>query len=165
MAPPTKPAANTSTSTRIEHAMATHHCRVLNEKSCAIAGGPQGTIIVVCPGAVIWMTPPQAHISFDDPFSVGMLPTSIVGEPGAHGAGVTGTHGIGVKAPSAAAVAAATTGLDIELHVPNGGTFTMGTLSMIVAAGVPVSTALTGRTASVLGAVPKLHCITAPMQT
>jgi len=111
------------------------------------------------------MTPPHAHISFDESFSVGMLPTSIVGEPGAHGAGVTGTHGIGVKTPSAAAVAAATVGFDSELHMPNGGTFVIGTLSMIVAAGVPVSTALTGRTTSELGAAPKLHCITAPMQT
>jgi len=111
------------------------------------------------------MTPPHAHISFDDSFSVGMLPTSMVGDPGAHGAVVTGTHGIGVIAPSAAAVAAASTGVDVELHMPKGGMFTIGTLSMIVAAGVPVSTALTGRTTSVLGAAPKLHCITAPMQT
>ena len=61
------------------------------------------------------MTPPHAHISFDDSFSAGMLPIRTVGAPGAHGAGIVGTHGIGVSTPSAAAVAAATVGFAIEL--------------------------------------------------
>ena len=95
-----------------------------------------------------------------------MLPIKTVGEPGAHGAGVTGTHGMGVRTPRAAAVAAATVGFDGELHMPNGGMFTMGALSMIVAAGgPPASTWLVGKTTRLLGATPKLHCIIAPIQT
>src|SRR5438067_13178294 len=96
-----------------------------------------GSITVNSPGLVIWMTPPQVHISFEELVSAGMLPISTVGAPGTHGAGVTGTHGMGVNTPRAAAVAAATVGFDGELHMPNGGIFTMGALSMMVAAGGP----------------------------
>jgi hypothetical protein len=74
-------------------------------------------------------------------------------------------HGIGVSTPNAAAVAAITTGFDGLEHVPNGGTFTIGAKSMMVAAGVPVRTRLAGSTASVDGAAPKLHCMSAPAQT
>jgi hypothetical protein len=59
--------------------------------------------------------------------SAGILAICTVGEPGAHGALVTGMHGIGVNAPIAAAVAAATIGLANELHIPNGGMFSIGT--------------------------------------
>ena len=38
----------------------------------------------------------------------GIFATKTVGEPGLQGAGTTGKHGMGVKAPIAAAVAAAT---------------------------------------------------------
>ncbi len=48
-----------------------------------------------------------------------------------------GTHGIGVRTPNAAAVAAITVGLEGEEHMPNGGTFTIGFPSIIVAAGGP----------------------------
>src|SRR6185436_1869208 len=94
-----------------------------------------------------------------------MLAIKTVGAPGAHGAGITGTHGIGVNAPNAAAVAAATVGFAIDEHMPNGMMFTIGLLSMMLASGVCVSVLLTGNTASVLGAAPKLHCIVAPMHT
>jgi len=95
-----------------------------------------------------------------------MLPIITVGTPGVQGADVTGTQGMGVNTPSAAAVAAATVGLEGEEHMPNGGMLTMGALSMIVAAGVPpASTAFCGNTTRLLGATPKLHCIAAPMQT
>lgn len=50
-----------------------------------------------------------------------------VGAPGTQGAGVAGTQGIGVSTPIAAAVAAATVGLDGDWHMPNGGMFIMGT--------------------------------------
>lgn len=80
-----------------------------------------------------------------------------VGEPTIHGAGVTGTQGMGVKTPRAAAVAAATVGLDGELHIPKGIIFTSGLLSMILASGGPVSTRFCGSTTSELGATPKLH--------
>jgi len=97
--------------------------------------------------------------------SAGMLAIKTVGEPGAHGAGITGTHGIGVSAPNAAAVAAATVGFAMDEHMPNGMMFTIGLLSMMLASGVAVSTLFAGKTASVLGAAPKLHCNIAPMQT
>src|SRR5688500_14698638 len=125
----------------------------------------QGTIVVVCPGLVIWITPPQLHISLELLLSAGMLPMSTVGEPTTQGAAVTGTHGMGVSTPSAAAVAAATVGLDGDWHMPNGGMFTIGLLSMMLAAGVPVIVLLAGSTTSVLGATPNEHCIMAPMHT
>ena len=49
----------------------------------------------------------------DELFSAGILPINTVGEPGAHGAAVTGIQGIGVSTPSAAAVAA-----DVAAAVP-----------------------------------------------
>jgi hypothetical protein len=94
-----------------------------------------------------------------------MFAIRTVGAPGAQGAGITGTQGIGVNAPKAAAVAAATVGLAIDEHIPNGMMFTIGTLSMMFASGVAVSTLFFGNTTSELGAAPKLHCNIAPMQT
>jgi hypothetical protein len=73
-------------------------------------------------------------------------------------------HGMGARAPRAAAVAAATTGFARLLHVPKGGTFMNGTLSMIVAAGSGPSGRPAGSTLSAEGDVPKLHFIMAPMQ-
>ncbi len=65
-----------------------------------------------------------------------MLPTSAVGAPGTHGAGVTGVHAPGVSTPSAAAVWAAVIGLARLVHSPNGRMLTNGLLSMIVATGM-----------------------------
>jgi len=96
----------------------------------------QGICSVICPGTVTEMTPPQVHISFDISFSAGTLLSRTVGDPGAHGAGVTGTQGIGVNTPIAAAVADATAGLDGVVHIPNGIMLTVGTLSMMFAAGM-----------------------------
>jgi hypothetical protein len=86
-----------------------------------------------------------------------MPPTNAVAEPGIQGAEVMGMQGMGVSTPSAAAVAAATIGLETQLHMPNGNTLTMGTWSMMLAAGAPVITRLAGSTVSTLGATPKLH--------
>ncbi|HEX3683277.1 MAG TPA: hypothetical protein VHU83_12135 [Bryobacteraceae bacterium] len=97
--------------------------------------------------------------------SAGIPPMVTVGAPGAHGAGVTGMHGIGVRAPIAAAVAAATVGFAIELHIPKGMTFTIGLPSIMLAAGVPVITRFAGSTANEDGAAPKLHCSIAPIHT
>ena len=72
---------------------------------------------------------------------------------------------MGVSTPSAAAVAAATVGLEGEQHIPNGMIFTMGMWSMILAPGVVTRTLLTGSTTSVLGAIPNEHCSVAPEQT
>jgi hypothetical protein len=114
---------------------------------------------------LILITPPQLHINVDESFNAGILPINTVGAPTIQGAVVTGMHGTGVKAPLAAAVAAATIGFDIELHWPNARMFTNGTLSIMFAAGVAPTTRLAGSTDNALGAVPKLHCSMAPMQT
>jgi hypothetical protein len=103
------------------------------------------------------------HISLDESFSAGKLPINTVGAPTTHGAGVTGIQGMGVNTPKAAAVAAATMGLAIDEHTPNGGMLAIGMLSMMVAAGVPVITQFTGSTTRLLGAAPKLHWSIAPI--
>ena len=112
---------------------------------------------------MIWITPPQLHITLDVESSAGILPMSTVGEPGVHGAAVAGTQGMGVSTPSAAAVAVITTGFVGAEHMPKGGMFTIGLLSIMVAAGVPVSVLFSGSTTSVEGAAPKLHIIVAPI--
>src|ERR1043166_6840715 len=95
----------------------------------------------------------------------GLPPTTMVAEPGAQGAGMTGTHGCGVRTPEAAAVAAATAGFEALEHIPKGGMFLMGMLSRIVAPGVPASNWFSGVTTRALGAAPKLHVIIAPAVT
>jgi hypothetical protein len=85
-----------------------------------------GISTVAWPGLLIWITPPQLHISVEFESSAGMLPMSTVGAPGAQGAAVAGTQGIGVSTPSAAEVAEATTGFAIEEQEPKGGMLTMG---------------------------------------
>jgi hypothetical protein len=98
-------------------------------------------------------------------FSAGIFPIRTVGAPTIQVPAGTGTHGIGVNTPSAAAVAAATAGFDGLMHTPNGGTFTIGAQSMMVAAGTPPTMVrFAGNTISELGAAPKLHCSDAPMQ-
>ena len=74
-------------------------------------------------------------------------PRVTVGSPGDQGV-VTGTQGIGVSTPIAAAVAAATSGLACDMHMPKGGMFSIGAKSMIVAA--------TGATADTVGAVVQI---------
>jgi hypothetical protein len=74
-------------------------------------------------------------------------------------------QGIGVNTPKAAAVAAATVGLAIDIHIPNGGMFTKGLLSIMLAAGAPPIILFTGNTLRALGATPKLHIIIAPEVT
>jgi hypothetical protein len=70
--------------------------------------------------------------------------------PGVHGAVVAGMHGAGENTPSLAAVAAATTGLDIVPHIPKVGMLAMGANAWMVAAGVshvtgvPVGTTTSG---------------------
>ncbi len=105
------------------------------------------------------------HINLELLSNAGIPPTITVGAPTTQGAGVAGMQGIGVKTPRAAAVAAITTGFAMEEHIPKGRIFSMGTWSMIVAAGTCVSTRFTGRTTMLLGAAPKLHFNIAPIQT
>ena len=60
-----------------------------------------------------------------------------VGDPGVHGAVVAGMQGMGVNTPRAAAVAEATVGFAMDMHIPKVGMLVMGIISMMVAAGVP----------------------------
>lgn len=115
---------------------------------------------------VTWIAPPQLHINIEEFCRLGIFANKTVGEPTIQGAGVTGTHGIGVKAPKAAAVAAATVGFAKLEHIPNGMILTKGLWSMILAAGLLlVITLLAGKTIRLEGAAPKLHWSMAPMQT
>src|SRR5437868_11100249 len=107
-------------------------------------------IVRIVPGNPIVMTPPQEQLHVQGAVSAGMLPINVFAAPGFHGPTGTGTHGIGVSTPSAAAVAAATVGFDRDVHIPNGGMFITGTMSLIVAAGLPsMNTRLVGSTLSV----------------
>src|SRR5664280_2659721 len=106
------------------------------------------------------------HINLETLSSAGALPSMTVGAPVTHGAGVFGMQGIGVSTPSAAAVAAATVGFANEVHMPNGMMLTIGTWSMMLASGTwSVKVSFFGRITRELGAMPKLHCIIAPIQT
>ena len=78
---------------------------------------------------------------------------------------MAGVQGIGVKTPRAAAVAEATAGLAIELHIPNGAILTKGLLSIMLAIGIAVVVRLTGSTFSMPGAMPNEHCREAPPHT
>lgn len=112
------------------------------------------------------MTPPNEQAHLDELVSAGFPPMRVLGEPGAHGAAVTGVQGIGVRTPNAAAVADATAGLASEVQTPNGMMFTKGLLSRIVAAGWELAvTRSTGSTVIGLGAAPKLHWSIEPFVT
>ena len=87
-----------------------------------------------------------------------------VGAPGTQGAGKTGMQGMGVSvntpwaAAVAAAVAAATAGLAMLLHGPKGWMFTMGLLSMMLAANwLLVFILFSGSTPRSLGLEPKVQ--------
>jgi hypothetical protein len=89
---------------------------------------------------------------------------SVIGDIGSHGVSA-GTHGIGVKTPSAAAVAAATSGLAKLVHIPNVGML-IGVIDMIVAAGLSsIITIDVGRTSRDAGARPNEQRTRAPMFT
>lgn len=120
--------------------------------------------MVTWPGKPIWITPPQAQVHIEVLSKAGMPPIITVGQPGVHGV-VTGMQGIGVRTPRAAAVAAATAGLAMDMHIPKDEMFTIGAQSMMLAAGAPAMVLLTGRTLSVPGARPKGHMSIAPVVT
>lgn len=88
--------------------------------------------------------------------------------PGVQGAVVIGTHGAGENTPSFAAVAAATTGLDIVPHIPNVGMLTIGANAWMFAAGVshvtgvPIGTTASG---TGTGGIAIEHEIIAPLLT
>lgn len=114
------------------------------------------------------ITPPQVHMAVHPACSAGWPSINTLVAPGVQGAVVMGTHGAGEKTPSLAAVAAATTGLDIVPHIPNVGMLTMGTNAWILAAGVSQVTGVpVGTTASGTGTggIAIEHEIIAPVLT
>src|ERR1700754_4216181 len=75
-------------------------------------------------------------------------------------------HGPGVGTPSAAAVAAAVAGLACDMHGPKGLMLTIGTWSLMLAAGwCAVLTSLTGSTVSTPGTGHIVQRMTALLQT
>jgi hypothetical protein len=85
---------------------------------------------------------------------------------GIQGATTVGVHGIGVSAPIAAAVALATAGFAMLLHMPKGGMF-VGRICAIVAEGIApriMGAAGKGSATNVEGAKPMLHCRRVPVQ-
>ena len=82
-----------------------------------------------------------------------------------HGEVITGMQGIGVRTPIAAAVAVATIGFVIVLHIPKGLIFSKGAKSHIVAKGKPAIKEVLGRTERTDGAFPKEHFKQAPHTT
>jgi hypothetical protein len=122
-------------------------------------------LVVTWPGKPIEMTPPQVHMQVQVLFNAGMPPIMVVGEPGVQGVVVTGMQGIGVNTPRAAAVADATVGFAIDMHIAKGGMLVIGIKSMMLAAGAVALTLFTGNTLSAEGAIPKVHIMTAPEVT
>jgi len=118
------------------------------------------------PGLVIEIVPAKAHMHLLVLLSAGMFAIKTVAEPGAQGPTMVGMQGIGVSTPKAAAVAAATAGFAGERHIPKGTIFTNGLKSIILAAGTPSAIVLfKGGTINVLGAMPCVHIVVAPMVT
>ena len=120
---------------------------------------------IIWPGLLTEMTPPQVHMQVDVWFSATLFSIMIVGEPGDQGEVVTGTQGTGVSTPCAAAVAAATIGLDGVMQTPKGGMLVMGTKSMIVPAGMFAHMTFMVVDANVDGAAPKVQAMDAPVTT
>lgn len=79
--------------------------------------------MVVCPGFVIVITPPQIQTRMEALLSAGKLAIKTVGHPGIHGDVVFGTHGAGVKFTGGGLFVAGLAGL---LHIPNEAIFTNG---------------------------------------
>jgi hypothetical protein len=117
------------------------------------------------PGLVMEICPPHMHIHLPLSNKAGWFITiTLLG--GAHGAKMAGTQGIGVSTPIAAEVAAATCGLAIDWHMPKGKMFVIGTISIIVAINMFCAFGRKGTvTINEDGAIPKLHCSNAPIQT
>jgi hypothetical protein len=108
------------------------------------------------------ITPPQLHVHCDASSSAAAPPIVTVAEPGVQ-APSTGWHGCGVSVPLAALVADATCGLDSDVHIPNGGTFSVPVSSTTPAAAVAVTSVLDAE--NVDGVVPNEHCSVAPVLT
>src|SRR5258708_27243668 len=113
-------------------------------------------MVFTCPGEVMVMTPAHMHMHMEELLRAGCLPIKTVGDPGVHGAVVAGMQGMGVNTPSAAAVAEATVGFAMDMHIPNVGMLVMGIISMMGAAGVPATACFGGRTVSGARGAPQV---------
>jgi hypothetical protein len=122
-------------------------------------------VAVYCPASITLITPPQLHINLHVFVKAGKLPTNTVGEPGTQGEDVTGTQGMGVITPSLAAVAAATVGLAIELHIPKGGMLAIGAKSIMLPTGLLLARTPCPTKTKELGATPKVQVSCAPRVT
>ena len=79
---------------------------------------------------------------------------------------ITGIHGMGVSTPSLVAVAAATAGFVIVLHIPKDFIFTIEMQSVTEATFVPfISTLFRGVTISEHGVAPNEHAMIDPFIT
>jgi hypothetical protein len=84
---------------------------------------------------------------------------------GIQGPAGTGMQGAGVGTPKAAAVNAITMGFAILLHMPKGKTFSMGTMAVILPAGVCANTLGVGKKINEEGATPMAQVASAPVTT
>ncbi len=113
------------------------------------------------------IVPAQAHWHVDPAVNTGTPAETTFVEPGCHGPVGTGMHGIGVRTPIAADVAAATAGFAGETHIPNGGMFATGSVSMIFATSCPP--AVTGEPVGIAvrgaGVAPIVHDSMAELTT
>ena len=78
---------------------------------------------------------------------------------------MTGMQGIGVSTPIAAAVAEATVGFAMDLHIPKGLMLSIGAKSIMFAIGMFPFIGLSPTTVSGVGTIPKLHWSNAPFVT
>ncbi len=110
--------------------------------------------------------PPKLHIRLPSCSRQGEPPISTIGLVGIQVPAQAGIQGMGVRTPIAAAVAAATCGFAIEMHIPKLVTFAIGIESFMVAAGFPpIMTLICEVTFSMDGALPKVHIMDAPAHT
>jgi hypothetical protein len=121
------------------------------------------TVTLVWPAEPTVTVPAHAHEHVDASSSAGLPSTVTLVEPGVHGLS-TGWHGCGVRTPWADAVALATCGLAIDMHMPNAGTFA-APQSVIAPAAISVPVMSVLDALKVAGVVPNEHCSDAPVQT
>ena len=120
-------------------------------------------IVAAAPGELTEIAPPRAQGHVQLLVTTGSPPTFTLIEPGSQAVG-TGVQGTGVGVPSAAAVAAINAGFVGLWHMPKGGMFIPGTVSVTTAIGIPLP--VVGRIAvSVLGAKPNVQLNIAPLVT
>ena len=90
------------------------------------------------------ITPPQAQTQTEFSLTNGTPVEPAVIEPGAQGETMTGMQGIGVSTPSAAAVAAVTSGLRMLSHSPKEVMLASATIMSIHRTGMPFAMAPVG---------------------